>query len=301
MNAGGDAARAAGFLRGLVLGLLAGAVLALAIALASARCSRSEPTAAEQAREVIEDNYFREVDPRPLEGSSVRGMVGELRKHYDDRFSHYFGPKQLEELNAATSGEFSGVGLTVSEVKRGLRVASVLDNTPRAGRRDQGGRPDRRRGRRVDRRQARRGRPRPRSRVRRAPRSRSRVVPVERRRATRHRARARRGAACRPSTAKLIRWRHPTATQGRVRPLRDLLRGRPRRAARDDRAPLPRGRRGPAARPARQRRRTAERGGALGGDLRRGRRGGLHLDPRRGRPGLPGGGRGARSASRRWS
>ncbi len=127
----------------MALGLFAGVVLALAIAGLSSLLSE-EPTAAEQAREVIEDKYFREVDPSLLEGSSVRGMVGELRKRYDDRFSHYFDPKQLEELNAATSGEFSGVGLTVSEVKRGLRVASVLENTPAQGRRDQGGRPDRR-------------------------------------------------------------------------------------------------------------------------------------------------------------
>lgn len=126
---GADAARRAGRLKGVALALFAGVVLALAIAGLSSLFSE-EPTAAEQAREVIDDRYFREVDPSLLEGSSVRGMVGGLRKQYDDMFSHYFDPKQLEELNAATSGEFSGVGLTVSEVKRGLRVASVLDNSP---------------------------------------------------------------------------------------------------------------------------------------------------------------------------
>lgn len=117
-----------------MLGLVAGAVLSLAIAAFTSLFS-DEPSLAEQAREVIEANYFREVDPAALEGASVRGMVDELRHRYDDRFSHYFGPKQLEELNAATSGEFSGVGLTVSEIRRGLRVASVLENTPaeRAG------------------------------------------------------------------------------------------------------------------------------------------------------------------------
>lgn len=121
--------RRGGFGRGLVLGLAAGAVISLAIAALSSLL-RDEPSLADQAREVIEANYFREVDPEALEGASVRGMVQELRRRYDDRFSHYFGPKALEELNAATSGEFSGVGLTVSEVKPGLRVASVLPNTP---------------------------------------------------------------------------------------------------------------------------------------------------------------------------
>ncbi len=57
-------------------------------------------------------------------------MVDELRRRYDDRFSHYFGPKALRALNATTSGRFKGVGLSVSEVKEGLRVADVLPNSP---------------------------------------------------------------------------------------------------------------------------------------------------------------------------
>jgi carboxyl-terminal processing protease len=129
MDRGGDASRRGGFLRGLAIGLIAGAILSLAVAGVMSLVA-GEPTLPEQAREVIEESYFREVDSDALKASSVRGMVDELRKRYDDRFSHYFGPKQLEELNAATTGEFSGVGLTVTEVKRGLRVASVLEDTP---------------------------------------------------------------------------------------------------------------------------------------------------------------------------
>ena len=129
---GGEASRRTGFLKGLTYGLLAGAVLAVAIAAGSALLSE-EPTAAEQSREIIEDKYFREVDEKILEEGTPKEMVSELRRRYDDRFSHYFDPEQLEELNASTSGRFSGVGLTVSEVKRGLRVASVLENTPAKG------------------------------------------------------------------------------------------------------------------------------------------------------------------------
>ena len=121
--------RRGGFARGLGLGLLAGAVAALAIAAVSSLLA-DEASLPEQAREVIDAKYFREVDPEVLEAASVRGMVQELRHRYDDRFSHYFGPKALEALDAATSGRFSGVGLTVSEIKAGLRVASVLPNSP---------------------------------------------------------------------------------------------------------------------------------------------------------------------------
>jgi carboxyl-terminal processing protease len=117
-------------------GLAAGAVLGLALAaLLGLVIGSDEDSAEEQARKVIEANYFEPVDAADLEGASIRGMVSELRQRYDDRFSHYFSPDQLEEFEAATSGRFSGVGLNVSPVKRGLRIASVLPDTPadRAG------------------------------------------------------------------------------------------------------------------------------------------------------------------------
>jgi carboxyl-terminal processing protease len=117
------------FAGGLAVGALAGALVVAALAGALSFFD-DEGSLPDQAREAIETNYFREVDPAALEGSSVRGMVDELRRRYDDRFSHYFGPKALEEFETATSGEFSGVGLTVSEVERGLRVATVLPDTP---------------------------------------------------------------------------------------------------------------------------------------------------------------------------
>ncbi len=127
MSPGPD--RRGGFGRGLLIGLAAGAALALAAAALNALLDE-QPSPSEQAGDVIEANYFHDVDADSLKSASVRGMVRELRRRYDDRFSHYFGPKALEGLNAATSGQFSGVGLTVTEVKPGLRVASVLDDSP---------------------------------------------------------------------------------------------------------------------------------------------------------------------------
>ena len=114
---------AAGLVAGAVLGVALAAVLGLVL-------DSDDESAEEQAREVIEANYFEEVDPSALEETSIRGMVSELRKRYDDRFSHYFSPEQLDEFEAATSGRFSGIGLNVSEVKEGLRVSSVIPGTP---------------------------------------------------------------------------------------------------------------------------------------------------------------------------
>lgn len=88
-----------------------------------------------QASDTIRDEYFKPVESSVLDDASVDGMVHELRTRFDDQFSHYLDPAQLRQFESATSGRFSGVGLTVTGVKRGLRVASVLPGTParRAG------------------------------------------------------------------------------------------------------------------------------------------------------------------------
>ena len=126
--------RRAGFASGAIAGLAIGLVLAVLISIL-ADPFEDEPTLADQARAAIEQNYWKEVDGSELDQGSVDGMVRELRRRFDDRFSHYFGPEQLDEFESATSGRFQGVGLSVSEVRRGLRVATVFPDTPaeRAG------------------------------------------------------------------------------------------------------------------------------------------------------------------------
>jgi carboxyl-terminal processing protease len=89
-----------------------------------------EQSRGDEALEVIEDSYFEPVKQSRLEDASVRGMVRELRERYDDRFSHYFNPGELRRFQQATSGSFSGIGLSVREVKPGLRVTNVFDDTP---------------------------------------------------------------------------------------------------------------------------------------------------------------------------
>jgi carboxyl-terminal processing protease len=115
---------------GLVTGLLAGLAIAALIVWVVGIGEEDDPVV--QAREVIQDNYFKDVPSDKLEHSSIKGMVDELRETYDDRFSHYFTPEQLEDFESATSGHFSGVGLAVNEVPRGLRVALVYPDTPAA-------------------------------------------------------------------------------------------------------------------------------------------------------------------------
>lgn len=82
------------------------------------------------ALEAIEESYFEEVDPEQLENASVRAMVEKLKKQYKDRFSHYIGPDEADQLSELTEGRFSGVGMSVIGVERGLRVARVFDGSP---------------------------------------------------------------------------------------------------------------------------------------------------------------------------
>jgi carboxyl-terminal processing protease len=85
----------------------------------------------EEAIDAIAENYYREVDRDKLLDEGLTGAVRSL----DDRFSAYFDPRAYRAFEEATHGEFEGVGLSVAEVRRGLRVLTVFERSPaqRAG------------------------------------------------------------------------------------------------------------------------------------------------------------------------
>jgi carboxyl-terminal processing protease len=83
-----------------------------------------------EAVEAIEDSYYRPVGETELGNSGLQGMVRELRRRHHDRFSEYFSPEALASFNEQIEGRFSGIGLTVVEVKKGLRAASVFPRSP---------------------------------------------------------------------------------------------------------------------------------------------------------------------------
>ena len=88
-----------------------------------------------EAAEVIQRNYYRPVGEQELSNASLQGMVRELRRRHRDRFSEYFSPEALEGFDQQIEGRFSGIGLTVVPVPRGLRAAHVFPRSPaeRAG------------------------------------------------------------------------------------------------------------------------------------------------------------------------
>ena len=80
----------------------------------------------EEAIDTLERDYYREVDRDELLDRSLESAVGSL----DDRFSHYFAPRDYNDFQEATEGRFEGVGMTVEEIERGLRVLTVYEGSP---------------------------------------------------------------------------------------------------------------------------------------------------------------------------
>jgi carboxyl-terminal processing protease len=81
--------------------------------------------------DAIEDNYYRRVSEEKLDTASLKGIVQAL----DDPFSHYLTPREAKQFQESVEGKFDGVGMTVEEDRRGLRVLNVFDGSPakRAG------------------------------------------------------------------------------------------------------------------------------------------------------------------------
>ncbi len=82
----------------------------------------------EEAIDTLARDYYREVDRKELLNQSLEQAVTSL----DDRFSHYFAPRDYNDFQEATEGRFEGVGMTVEEIDRGLRVLTVYEGSPAA-------------------------------------------------------------------------------------------------------------------------------------------------------------------------
>jgi carboxyl-terminal processing protease len=78
--------------------------------------------------DTIERDYYRPVDRKQLLNTSISSAVESLQ----DQFSHYFSPKEYTSFQDDTEGKLEGVGMSVTEVKAGLRVAEVYKGSPAA-------------------------------------------------------------------------------------------------------------------------------------------------------------------------
>lgn len=74
----------------------------------------------------IRDDFYKPVDAKKLRERSLKGTVEAL----DDPFSQYLPPSEAQQFAQAVEGQFEGVGMTVDEDRRGLRVLNSFPNSP---------------------------------------------------------------------------------------------------------------------------------------------------------------------------
>jgi carboxyl-terminal processing protease len=80
----------------------------------------------DEALSTVEDDFYRDVAKDKLADDAIRGAVSGL----DDRFSAYFDAKEYKRFREVTEARFSGIGVTVTQVERGLRIGQVYDKSP---------------------------------------------------------------------------------------------------------------------------------------------------------------------------
>jgi carboxyl-terminal processing protease len=82
------------------------------------------------AFERVRANYVREVGDDELISAAINGMVTNLDPH-----SSYMDPKDFEDMQVQTRGEFGGLGIEVSAEDGLVKVVAPIDDTPaqRAG------------------------------------------------------------------------------------------------------------------------------------------------------------------------
>ncbi|MBL4873945.1 MAG: S41 family peptidase [Rhodobacteraceae bacterium] len=122
----------------ILLGTLAGAVVGLVIAVQvsgpiSAQENERLKTTYEQLDlfgdifERIRSTYVEEVDDVALIEAAINGMLTSLDPH-----SSYLPPKDFDEMQVETRGEFGGLGIEVTQEDGFVKVVSPIDDTPAA-------------------------------------------------------------------------------------------------------------------------------------------------------------------------
>jgi carboxyl-terminal processing protease len=111
----------------LVAWAIAIVLAALLVALESDPAApRKRPRATvDDVRSIVARRYFRDVDPRELEWSALRGMMGGL-----DPYSSFLSPEEAVAFREDTEGHFAGLGIEITVEKGYVTVIAPLEETP---------------------------------------------------------------------------------------------------------------------------------------------------------------------------
>jgi carboxyl-terminal processing protease len=121
-----------------ILVIVVGTVLGLSLSfsgglMASRPQLPPDDNALEQARIIAEvmarvkRDYVEIVDDRELLENAIRGMVGDLDPH-----SEYLSAEEFRDIRASTSGNYTGIGVEVTEVDGIVRIITPMAGSPAA-------------------------------------------------------------------------------------------------------------------------------------------------------------------------
>lgn len=79
-----------------------------------------------QVYDSISENYYHKVNKKSLIDSAIEGMIGSL----DDPYSVFLDKNESTKFNEAISGEYVGIGATVSFNEDKVQVIEILDSSP---------------------------------------------------------------------------------------------------------------------------------------------------------------------------
>ncbi|WP_027722430.1 S41 family peptidase [Maridesulfovibrio zosterae] len=78
-----------------------------------------------QVLDLVEHNYVKDLSRKELVDDAVKGMLEQLDPH-----STFLSTEDFKDMQEATSGEFSGIGIEISMEKGRLIVVTPIDDTP---------------------------------------------------------------------------------------------------------------------------------------------------------------------------
>ncbi len=82
---------------------------------------------AREILEIVERDYYTEVDEEQLATGAIRGMLATL----EDPYTFYYTTEEYQAMNEETTGQYSGVGMLVGlDGKGNLMVMRVFRNSP---------------------------------------------------------------------------------------------------------------------------------------------------------------------------
>jgi len=111
----------------IAIAFVAGGLLSGILCTAVAGGSSDRYSKLDEIYDMIESNYYDDIDEDALLEEACRGLVSGL----DDTYSSYMTADEYEEWKVTATGEYSGVGITFSEDEDGnFIIVSVTEDSP---------------------------------------------------------------------------------------------------------------------------------------------------------------------------